>query len=335
MSDPRTPRLDALRAGDRAALGRALSLVESSRPEDRARAQALLAALGPASESVHRIGVTGPPGVGKSTLIDRLGMAAVEAGHRVAVLAVDPSSERSGGSILGDKTRMVHLGRDPRAFVRPSPSRGALGGVARRTRDAMRLLEGVGYDRIFVETVGVGQSETLVAQLTDTVLGLLSPGIGDGLQGVKRGLLEWVDVVAVTHADGATEEAARRTEREFRAALHLLGEGADGWTPRVCAVSAVTGRGIDALADALEAHHAHLVASGRLSERRARQRVRWMWHLVETGIAPAIRAAPDLAAVARAWERDVEEGRRAPEDVADAVIAGCLAGLRGGAESGP
>ncbi|RMG99676.1 MAG: methylmalonyl Co-A mutase-associated GTPase MeaB [Deltaproteobacteria bacterium] len=316
-----------MRRGDRATIGRALSLVESTRPEDRARARALLDAAGPERTDVHRIGVTGPPGVGKSTLIDVLGMRLLDRGHKVAVLAVDPSSERSGGSILGDKTRMTRLGKDPRAFVRPSPSRGALGGVARRTRDAMRLLEGIGYDRIFVETVGVGQSETLVAQLTDTVLGLLSPGVGDGLQGVKRGLLEWVDVVAVTHADGAMRGAAQRTRREFRAALGLFGARDDGWIPPVCAVSAVEGDGVDELCDRIEAHFEHLVGEGRLEARRAEQRVRWMWHLIESGLLAGLRGRPGLAARVAAWERAVGQGEEAPETVAESVVEACLEGL--------
>ncbi len=322
--------IDAMRAGDRAALGRAVSLVESARADDRPKAAALLAALGPARADVHRVGVTGPPGVGKSTLIDRLGVRTLEAGHRVAVLAVDPSSERSGGSILGDKTRMTRLVADPRAFVRPSPSRGALGGVARRTREVMRLLEGVGYDRVFVETVGVGQSEALVAQLTDTVVGLLSPGIGDGLQGVKRGLLEWVDVAAVTHADGPQAEAAERTRRQFEAALSLFEGRDDGWRVAVFAVSSTEGTGIDTLFEAVEAHHRHLCAGGRLPARRAAQRVRWMWHLVETGLVERLRSS----SAAATWEAAVARGEAAPETVADRIVRQCAETLAGAVEHG-
>jgi LAO/AO transport system kinase len=228
-----------VRAGDRAVLGRAITLCESLRADDQARAQAVVAALLPFTGGAQRVGITGVPGVGKSTLIEALGGHLTAMGKRVAVLAIDPSSLRSGGSILGDKTRMPSLARDPRAFVRPTPSLGALGGVARHTRETLLLCEAAGFDVVIVETVGVGQSEVMVAQLVDCFVVLMLAGAGDELQGIKRGILELVDVLAITKAD-ADPSAAARARGEYEAALHLMRARHAGWTVPVLTCSAVT-----------------------------------------------------------------------------------------------
>ncbi len=275
---------DGVLAGDRVALGRALTLVESQRAEDQRLAQALLVALQPHTGGAYRVGVTGVPGVGKSTFIDALGFELVEAGHRVAVLAVDPSSRLSGGSILGDKTRMARLAVHERAFVRPSPSSGSLGGVAHKTREAMLVCEAAGYDVLLVETVGVGQSETLVADMVDFFLFLALAGAGDELQGVKRGILEMAELVAVNKADGDNLPAARRARKELAMALHLLRPRSVHWTPPVLTCSALTGEGLDEIWAHVEEHRRRLEASGERAARRAAQLVRWTWALVEEGL---------------------------------------------------
>ncbi|WP_052121509.1 methylmalonyl Co-A mutase-associated GTPase MeaB, partial [Inquilinus limosus] len=237
-----------IRDGDRRALARAITLVESRRADHRERAEALLEALAPAAGGAVRIGISGPPGVGKSTFIESLGLHLTGQGHRVAVLAVDPSSQRSGGSILGDKTRMELLTRDPAAFIRPSPAGSTLGGVARRTRETLLLCEAAGHDVVIVETVGVGQSETAVAQMVDVFLLLLLPGAGDELQGIKRGIVEVADILVVNKADGDRKGAANHAAAEYRHALALL-RGTGGWTPPVLQCSALENRGIDAVWD--------------------------------------------------------------------------------------
>jgi LAO/AO transport system kinase len=283
-------------AGDRAALARAITLVESTRPEDKPRAATLLALLAPHAGRAQRVGISGVPGVGKSTLIDALGARLVEQGHRVAVLAVDPSSTLSGGSILGDKSRMARLTRSERAFVRPSPSAASLGGVARRTRETMALVEAAGYDVVIVETVGVGQSEVAVAGMVDTFVVLLLPGAGDELQGIKKGILELADVLAVNKCDGDNADRARAAVGEHKAALRYLRSREAGWTPPALAVSAATGAGLDELWRAVEDHRALLERSGRLEARRAEQRERWVWALVEEGLLSAFRAHPAVQA---------------------------------------
>ncbi len=252
----------AIRSGDRRALARAITLIESTRPDDQPRAEALLAALGPAPAKSWRIGITGAPGVGKSTFIEAFGLHALGLGRKVAVLAVDPSSSLTGGSILGDKTRMERLTREPGAFIRPSPSGGELGGVARRTREAVSLVEAAGYDLVIVETVGVGQSETAVAAMTDIFLLLLAPGAGDSLQGVKRGIMELADLVLVNKADGALAQVARHVVADHRAALTLMRPHEGWWTPRVEACSAQTGEGI---AEAWDVVAAYMAAAGDAS----------------------------------------------------------------------
>jgi LAO/AO transport system kinase len=310
-----------VRAGDRAVLGRAITLVESRRADDRRRAEAVVAALLPFTGGARRVGISGVPGVGKSSLIEALGGRLTAQGRRVAVLAVDPSSPRSGGSILGDKTRMAALARDPAAFVRPSPTQGALGGVARHTREALLLCEAAGFDVVLVETVGVGQSEATVAQLVDCFVVLMLAGAGDELQGIKRGILEVVDVMAITKADGAGAPAAERARAEYQAALHLMRPRHPGWSPPVLTCSAVTGDGLDALWAAVEAHRAAMLAAGALAEARAQQQVHWMWRAIEDGLLRRFRADPAVAPRVPALEAEVRAGARSPDHAAEALLA--------------
>src|SRR3954468_1002116 len=268
---------DAVRAGDRRALARAITLVESTRADHRAEAIALLDDVMPETGAAIRVGISGAPGAGKSTFIETLELHLVDAGHQVAVLAVDPSSTRSGGSILGDKTRMEQLSRRSEAFIRPSPSGGTLGGVARRTREALLLCEAAGHDVGLVETGGVGQSEVAVAGMVDVFVLLLAPGAGDDLQGVKRGIVELADVVVVNKADGDLAAAAERTAADYANALHFLRSRTEGWEVRVERASALLGEGIDRVWAAIEAHSAMLAESGALGVRRADQARDWMW----------------------------------------------------------
>jgi len=300
--------VEGVRRRDFAVVARALTLVESDLPRHRALAGEVLARLLPHTGGARRVGITGVPGVGKSTFIEALGMHLVERGSRVAVLAVDPSSDRSGGSILGDKTRMVRLGRDPRAFVRPSPSGGALGGVARKTRESILVCEAAGYDVVLVETVGVGQSETAVAQLVDLFLVLLLPNAGDELQGIKRGILELADLLAVNKADGEQVAAAERARNQYRSAIAYLTPVHPEWKPEVLCVSALEGTGIAALWERVEAHRAALTATGALERMRAEQAVRWMWQAVESEILAGLRASPEVARLAGDLEREVRAG---------------------------
>jgi GTPase len=267
---PPEPLAERVRAGDRRALARAITLVESTRSQDRPRAEALLSALLPYAGQAIRIGIAGPPGVGKSTLIDSLGLHLVSHGRRLAVLAVDPSSPVSGGSILGDKTRMTELARSPAAFIRPSPTGGRTGGVARRTPDAVTLCEAAGFDTVVVETVGLGQSDTAVADMVDILLLLVAPGGGDSLQGIKRGIMERADLVLVTKADGGQVEEAMRTAAEYRHALHLLRPAAAGWEPTALTCSALTGTGIAELWQAIDRFRLALGGEG-VARRRAAQ----------------------------------------------------------------
>jgi LAO/AO transport system kinase len=310
----------ALRAGDRAALARAITLVESKKPAHRAEAQELLKLVLPATGKSARIGITGAPGVGKSTTIDALGTYLTSKGHRVAVLAVDPSSVRTGGSILGDKTRMQKLAADERAFVRPSPSAGTLGGVAVRTRETMLLCEAAGYDVVLVETVGIGQSETTVAEMTDTFLALMLPGAGDELQGIKKGLLELVDVVAVNKADGDNLARARAAASSLKAALHILASSAGTEAPPVLTYSALTGDGIGDLWKALEAHRKKLAANGQLAKKHSGQLVRWMWSLVEDRIRDKLKSDPKLKSKMPALEKGVAEGKLPPALAAEEIL---------------
>jgi len=318
-----TPDLSALargiRAGDRAVLARAITLIESKRADHRQSAHRLVQEVLPATGQAIRVGITGAPGVGKSTAIDTLGSMLTAEGHRVAVLAVDPSSQRSGGSILGDKTRMARLATDPKAFIRPSPASGTLGGVAATTREALLLCEAAGFDVMLVETVGIGQSETAVADLTDFFLVLMLPGAGDELQGLKKGIVELADMIAVTKADGDNAGRANATAAEYRAALHILTPRSRDWTPPVLTFSGLTGAGIAALWQQVLDHRARLTASGELAERRRAQQVKWMWALLEERMLAPLRADPKLKAKLPQIEAAVAEGRLSPVLAADEV----------------
>ncbi len=285
---------DAVRSGDRRALARAITLAESTRADHRAAAEALIAPLLGATGKALRLGISGAPGVGKSTFIDAFGMAVVAAGHRVAVLAVDPTSKRGGGSILGDKTRMPELARSAAAFIRPSPAGRVLGGLARRTREAVLLAEAAGFDRVIVETVGVGQSETDVADVVDFFVLLIAPGGGDDLQGMKRGIVELADLVVVTKADGDLAAAAQRAVADYRHALALL-RGIQGGEA-VMAVSAIEGRGVDAVMALVERRFAALAATGALEIRRADQAKAALWRELGEGLMDALK---DNAALRR------------------------------------
>jgi LAO/AO transport system kinase len=311
-----------IRKGDRRSLARAITLAESTRADHRARAEALIEAVLPETGKAARVGISGTPGVGKSTFIEAFGGFLTARGHKVAVLAVDPSSRRSGGSILGDKTRMEALSRDANAFIRPSPAGGTLGGVARRTREAMLLCEAAGFDVVLVETVGVGQSETAVADLVDLFLLLLGPAGGDDLQGIKRGIMELADLIVVNKADGDLKPAAGRAAAEVKSALHLLRPKWPQWQPSVLLASAAEKSGIDAVWSAIERFRATLgpaLAAHRIEQARA-----WLWREVGDTLLDALRAHPavhrDLAAV----EAAVSEGRLSPGAGARRLIAAFL-----------
>lgn len=309
--------------GERAALARAITLIESRRADHRERAEALLQTLLPRTGNAYRVGITGVPGVGKSTTIDALGTALTALGHKVAVLAVDPSSTRTGGSILGDKTRMARLSMDPGAFIRPSPSSGTLGGIAAKSRETMLLCEAAGFDIVLVETVGVGQSETAVADLTDTFLVLMLPGAGDELQGIKKGVLELADIVAVNKADGDNLLRARAAASEYRAALHLLGARQAHWSPPVLTYSALTGEGIADIWAQVERHRHACEATGAFAATRRAQQVRWMWTLLQERLSARVKNDPVLKSRIPDLEHRVAEGTLAPTRAAN-EIAGLI-----------
>jgi len=308
--------------GDRRALARAITLVESTRADHRAEAEALLADVLPHVGGAVRVGISGAPGAGKSTFIEALGTHLVEKEHRVAVLAVDPSSTRSGGSILGDKTRMEQLTRSPLAFVRPSPTGGTLGGVARRTREALLLCEAAGFDVVLVETVGVGQSEVKVAAMVDLFLVLVAPGGGDELQGLKRGIMELADLVVVNKADGELASTAAHTAADYAAALHLVRPRIPSWTPQVLTCSALTGAGIPEVWDAVTAFR-DAVGPG-VAELRAAQNRDWMWSEVTDSLLDALTGDGATAALAQRLEREVAAGSITPTAAARQVAAAFL-----------
>jgi LAO/AO transport system kinase len=310
-----------VRAGDRRALAKAITLVESTRADHQAQAQRLLELLLPATGKAARVGVSGVPGVGKSTFIEAFGLHLLGLGKRVAVLAVDPSSARSGGSILGDKTRMPRLATAPQAFIRPSPSGGSLGGVARRTREALLVCEAAGYDVVLVETVGVGQSEVAVASMVDFFLVLMLAGAGDELQGIKRGILELVDALAVNKADGDNRERAERAAAEYRSALRLLRHPSPHWEPPVVTVSGLEGRGIDALWTIVEDHRARLGAAGELARKRREQQRAWLWSMLEEGLRQQFLARADVRRLLPEMEQAVEEARLTPTEAARRLLA--------------
>ena len=312
----------ALKDGDRRALSRAITLVESSRADHRADAIALLEAVADPDRQALRIGLSGTPGVGKSTFIEAFGLQRTGAGQRVAVLAVDPSSSRTGGSILGDKTRMDLLSRDRAAFIRPSPSQTELGGVARRTREAIALCEAAGFDVVIVETVGVGQSETMVAQMTDLFVLLLAPGGGDELQGVKRGIMEIADLILVNKADGAMASAAQATRSDYQGALRLMRkrEGDPEGFPKALAVSAVSGAGLDAAWEAMQALTAHRRETGHWDRTRAAQNRHWFEDGVRQGLMRRLTGDADTRAAMDELGRAVADGRTAPAAAAAQML---------------
>jgi LAO/AO transport system kinase len=312
--------LDGVRQGSRRWIARAITLVESRRPDHRELAQRLLVELLPDTGKARRVGITGVPGVGKSTFIDALGTQLTGDGHRVAVLAVDPSSSRSGGSILGDKTRMSRLAADDNAFIRPSPTAGTLGGVATATRETMVVMEAAGYDVVIVETVGVGQSEYAVADMVDTFLFLTLARTGDALQGIKRGILELADVIAVNKADGPGEKDAVRAARELASALRMLRGPDNGWEVPVLTCSAATGARVDEVWRKVVDHQDQLDSSGELTERRRRQQVRWMWTMVTDRLRARLRDHPEVRSLAPELERAVLDGELTPALGADRIL---------------
>ena len=306
---------------DRTAVGRAITLVESFRPDDRIKARGLLEKLQPHAGGAHRVGITGVPGAGKSTLIDTLGTHLTGTGHRVGVLAVDPTSVLTGGSILGDKTRMSRLAADENAFIRPSPSTGTLGGVTSATPRVIAVLEAAGYDAVLVETVGVGQSEAAVHASVDCLCVLMLAGAGDELQAVKRGLLELADVIAVNKADGANERAARLTAAEIRRALPLLAPTDESGPSPVLTVSALHGNGVAELWDTIAEHRQLLEASGELARRRSRGRLAWMRVLLEHRIMEQFESQPGVADHRSELEQAVQAGEMTPEAAVDDLLS--------------
>ena len=312
---------DGIRAGKRAAMARAITLVESTRPDHHDQAQDLLVRLLPEVGSARRVGISGVPGAGKSTFIDALGTMLTGQGHRVAVLAVDPSSTRHGGSILGDKTRMTRLSVDPNAFIRPSPTSGTLGGVARATRQAMVVVEAAGYDVVLVETVGVGQSETTVAEMVDTFLLLMVARTGDALQGMKRGVLELADVIAVNKADGDNVIEAKRAARELADVMRLMEPATEHWTVPVLTCSAQTGESVDAVWDKVCEHRSALEDSGDLQRKRAEQVVAWMWATVQQRVLHRLRHDGVTAETVRALEQSLRSGETTATRAAETLLS--------------
>jgi LAO/AO transport system kinase len=309
-----------LRAGSRAALARAITLIESRRGDHQAAARDLVQALLSDTGKAVRVGITGSPGVGKSTTIDGLGMFLIERGHKVAVLAVDPSSARTGGSILGDKTRMARLSASDSAYIRPSPASGTLGGVAAKTREAMLLCEAAGFDVVLVETVGIGQSETAVCDMTDFFLALMLPGAGDELQGIKKGLVELADMIAVNKADGDNIKRANLAAAEYRGALHILSPRSEHWHPPVLIYSALKGTGIDTLWQKILDHRTAMIASGEFAARRRQQQVKWMWSMLEQRMMARLRSDPAIRAKVKKTETEVADGRITPALAAEQIV---------------
>ncbi|MBX9919446.1 MAG: methylmalonyl Co-A mutase-associated GTPase MeaB [Mycolicibacterium frederiksbergense] len=310
----------AVRGGDRSGLARAITLVESTRADHRQQAQELLLELMPEAGSAVHVGITGVPGVGKSTTIEALGMHLIEAGHRVAVLAVDPSSTRTGGSILGDKTRMAKLAVHPDAYIRPSPTSGTLGGVARATRETIVLLEAAGFDVILVETVGVGQSEVTVSDMVDTFVFLTLARTGDQLQGIKKGVLELADVVVVNKADGEHAVEAKAAARELTGALRLIYPRETLWRPPVLTMSALTGDGLAELWETVEKHRKVLTDAGEFDARRRKQQVNWTWAMVRDTVLDRVLSNPEVKRIRSELERQVRDGELTPALAAQQIL---------------
>ncbi len=310
----------AVRRGDRAALPRAITLVESTRPDHHEQAQQLLLALMPAAGTAHHVGITGVPGVGKSTAIEALGMYLIQRGHRVAVLAVDPSSTRTGGSILGDKTRMPRLAVHPDAYVRPSPTSGTLGGVAKATRETIVLMEAAGFDVVLVETVGVGQSEVAVANMVDTFVFMTLARTGDQLQGIKKGVLELADIVVVNKADGDHLTEARSAARELSAAIRLIHPRETLWRPPVLTMSALEGAGLEELWETIERHRQVLTDAGEFEARRRAQQVAWTWQMVKDTVLDRVLSNPAVRKARAEVERRVLTGELTPALAAQQIL---------------
>lgn len=310
-----------IRSGDRGSLARGITLVESNAARHRPAARELLSLIAGHDKQALRIGISGVPGVGKSTFIETFGNFLCDAGHRVAVLAVDPSSSLSGGSILGDKTRMETLSRREECFIRPSPSGGALGGVTRKTRETIALCEAAGYSIVLVETVGVGQSEIMVRQMVDAFLLLLIAGAGDELQGMKKGIFEIADVLAVNKADGENRPRALATRADFERVVHFLSSATEGWTPPVLAMSSLENEGVQELWDALQKFFEHVKRSGAFDERRRNQRIAWWRHLVESELRVRFLSSPRIGAEARRLESQILAGTIAPSVAAEELLS--------------
>lgn len=303
--------------GDRRALARLITRIESTRTDHRSEASEAIARLLPEAGKSIRIGISGVPGVGKSSFIETFGLHVVEQGHKVAVLAVDPSSPKHGGSILGDKTRMEKLARHPGAYVRPSPSGGSVGGVARRTRETIMAVEAAGFDVVLVETVGVGQSEYAVADLVDMFVLLVAPGGGDDLQGIKKGIVEMADLLVVTKNDGDLQKAANRAYQDYWSALRMLGGGNAVWKPEVMRCSAHTGNGIPEVWEKIETYRDTMTEAGLIDERRAEQAASWMWEEVTSTLLAAVRKKGSLG---QEMEEDVRSGKRTAADAAAEIL---------------
>jgi LAO/AO transport system kinase len=308
-------------SGDRAKLARAITLIESRNAAHQAMAQDLLMQLLPRTGTSLRIGISGLPGAGKSTFIDAFGSMLTAQGHKVAVLAVDPTSSRTGGSILGDKTRMVRLATDPNAFIRPSPTGGTLGGVARTTRESILLCEAAGFDVVLVETVGVGQSEITVAEMVDFFLVLMIAGGGDDLQGIKKGVLEIADMIAITKADDGNEQRAELTANDYRHAMRIITPASANWTPPVVTISATANKGLDALWAKIQQYRTTMTGSGEWAEKRRTQQIRWMWSLVDDRLMARMRSQPAVKALIPQLEKDIGAGRVTPVVAMERLLA--------------
>ncbi len=319
MQDPEF-YVDGVRAGNRRILAKTITLIESAHPAHRQLGRAVVDRLLPETGKAARIGITGVPGVGKSTFIESFGMMLVDNGHQVAVLAVDPSSSRSGGSVMADKTRMERLAVSPGAFIRPSPSGGTLGGVARMTRETLLVCEAAGFDVVIVETVGVGQSETTVASMVDFFLVLMLAGAGDELQGIKKGVLELADAVAVNKADGDNVEKAEKARRSYEMALHLLNPTTPTWSAPVLTCSALTMAGVDTIWETVQDFRRRLQQTGELAEKRRRQALAWMWSRIEDGLKERFFEHPSVSARLRSVQDAVERGDVSPTMGADQLL---------------
>ncbi len=312
--------VDGVRAGNRRILAKTITLIESAHPAHRHLGRMVVDRLLPETGTAARIGITGVPGVGKSTFIESFGMMLVENGHQVAVLAVDPSSSRSGGSVMADKTRMERLSVSPGAFIRPSPSGGTLGGVARMTRETLLVCEAAGFDVVIVETVGVGQSETTVASMVDFFLVLMLAGAGDELQGIKKGVLELADAVAVNKADGDNLEKAEKARQSYEMALHLLNPTTPTWSAPVLTCSAMTMAGVDTIWKTVQEYRRRLQKTGELVEKRRRQALAWMWSRIEDGLKERFFDHPSVSARLQSVQAAVERGDISPTLGADQLL---------------